>query len=189
MNYMLGEDQTAPAGLILDIISPTDANQVAADMAELVKTYYPGNILTQELNPDLWRKLGFDAYSGPIPGWLKTVVAWERTNKTSLDKNTATAFTTQLFQNTNVYRSDDNDDYIRAWTDLDAQGRLPDTMKKPWTYTAPAGGLLSDVAGAAGKAVGSAASGMGAGVGVLLLGAVAVYAAVTVFLPKMLLKK
>lgn len=174
MQYTLGIDETKPAAPFVRIVAPTDIQKVSMAMAELIKGYYPGLDL---LNPSLWRKLGFSAVEGPLVTFVQRVVSRERELKQSLTADGSEYFLDYLL-NTYGYRADDLADYMKAYVDLVRQGSVPKSIMEPWDYTPTT--FAQDVGAATGAATKSIAP--------LLLGAIAVYAAVTVLLPKLILR-
>jgi hypothetical protein len=185
MNYeLLGIDETQPAPAFVRLVVTPDITEATNNIETLIRAYYPGF-----LNFDAIRKIGINLnpWSDKIMGFLQTVVDYERTIQQTLTRDNEAAFRDKVHEQHADYRDDDVTDYFRAWNELLAAGRIPDTLTRPWGYTPTT--IAQDVGAAVGQTASSASkSGVG-DIAPLVLGAIAVYAAVTVFLPKMLLKK
>jgi hypothetical protein len=168
MHY-LGIDETKPGLLYVRDFSPTDLDKVETEIVRRVMGYYPGIDL---LNADLWRKLGFAG--GPVYEYLQQMMDLERRWNKSMDAGNAPEFNTEI-QSVYATNSQDLIDYSRAYTEALAEGLVPETISKPWTYTATS--VVQDV-------------GAGVQMGVktfwpLILGGVAVYALAAAFLPNL----
>lgn len=185
MQYeVLGIDETSPAPVFVRLVVTPDITQATNDIEALIRAYYPGF-----LNFDAIRKIGINLnpWSDKIMGFVQTVVDYERVVTQTLTRDNEAAFRDKVHEQHADYRDDDVTDYFRAWNELLAAGKLPSTLTQPWGYTPTT--IAQDVGAAAGEAA-SAASKSGIGdIAPLVLGAIAVYAAVTVFLPKMLLSR
>jgi hypothetical protein len=180
----LGIDETQPAPLFVRLAVTPDITEVTNAIETLIKSYYPGF-----LNFDAMRKIGFslNPWSDKIMGFVSTVIDCERAAGQTLTRDNESAFRDKVHERHPDYRDDDVTDYFRAWNDLISAGRIPATITQPWNYTPTT--ISQDAGTALGQAASSAsASGIG-DIAPLVLGAIAVYAAVTVFLPKMLLNR
>lgn len=172
----IGIDETQPALPFVRLVAPTDIQQVAAELSRIIKDYYPGFDL---LNPDLWRKLGFSTLEGPLIDFLQRLVQVERERGDSLTASNISSYYVAM-KDRYGYSTEDLNDYLRAFTEAAAAGLVPDTILKPYSYTPTT--AAEDVAQTVSRTVIPT-------LGPLLLGALAIYAAVTVLLPKLILRK
>lgn len=172
MQYTYGADETQPAGPFIRVIAPTDIQQVAEQMARVLKDSYPGIDL---LNTRLWHLIGAFVYSGPIVEWLQRVIALEREWRASLNESSADRFKNEL-RSRHGYTVDDVVDYNRAYLQVMREGLVPDSIRVPWTYQPET--VAADI--------GKGAADVMKSVWPYLLGAVAVYAAVSAFAPNLI---
>jgi hypothetical protein len=177
----LGVDQTQPGLPFVRDLMPTDIRTVTDGMEEYIRKYFPGF-----LNFDAIRLVGvnLNPWSDRIMNFVKTVVDVERSLQATLTRDNEPLFRDKHHEQHPKVSDSDVSTYFRAWYDMTSAGRIPSSISKPWDYTPTT--LAQDIGTAVGQGSQSAmSSGLG-NLTPLILGAIAVYAGVTVFLPKML---
>lgn len=172
MHYQLGADETQAAGLFVRLVAPTEVQKISARMAQIIKGYYAG---VDWLNAYLWRILGVSTLEGPLIDFLTNMIALERERRDSLNEATAGEYKATL-RARHGYDVDQVVDYVRAYLQCMKEGLVVQAIQEPWTYTPTT--IAQDVGGVATGTVKALTP--------LLLGAVAVYAFVSVFLPNLL---
>lgn len=172
MHFTLGVDETQPAPIFVRVIDPTDIQNVASEMARIIKDYFPG---VDMLNTDLWHLIGAYTYSGPIMDFLQRLIALQREWKQSLTKSTQDQFKAAL-QSRHQYSDMDISFYIRAYLQALQGGSVPQSIQQPWNYQPSS--AATDVGKVAAESLKS--------VWPYLFGAVAIYGLVTAFLPNLI---
>jgi len=176
MHYQLSADEQQPNTVpFLRMVAPTDIQKVAERMRNIITGYYTG---IDVLNFALWRKIGMTSLEGPLVDFLTRMMQWERDNKQSLVRDGSEYFVDYMMQKF-AYNANDLADYVKAYLDALEGGMVPPTISEPWDYTPTTTG--EDVAKGAAAGVKTLAP--------LILGIVAVYAAVTVLVPKLILQR
>lgn len=162
MNYeYLGQLEQHETGLPFSrLVIGTDFDRTARKIVDRIKDYYPG---VDFLNAGLWRKLGWNPSDGPVGQFLRHYIVLAGRWKEALDASNRGRFADAMVERYDM-RREDVSDYIRALLELSQAGAVPDTIRKPWTYEYEPPSLER----AAGKAV--------AGIILLVIGGVAVYA-------------
>lgn len=167
MYYQIGVDETQPAPPFVRIVAPTDIQKVAAEMCRIIKDYYPGIDI---LNIDLWRKVGFDG--APVIEFLQRMIGLSRERKDSIDDTTINDYKT-ILRTRYGYDVQDMVDYTRAFLQAKREGLVPNSILRPYEYEPTT--VTQDVIKTITKDFGP-----------LILGAIAVYALVSVFLPNVI---
>ena len=184
----LGADQTDPGLPAFRDLFKTDITKVVNGMEEYVRKYYPGL-----LNFDAIRLIGvtlIDPWSPRIMDFVKTVLDVERSISATLTRDNESIFRDKHHEQHPSVSDADVSVYFRAWNDMMAAGRIPESIAKPWSYVPTT--LMQDIGKGVGEFIGAGAKPLadkGLNIPMLVFGAIAVYAGVTVFLPKMLLGK
>jgi hypothetical protein len=124
----LGRDEQSTSGWFVRTLNPTDLEQVAYDMRNLLKEKLPWDYI----NPQLWRMIGMDG--GPLLTWLKRVVLYARQRQISLAPETAGEFEQYLISEFD-YPPDDTQLYLETYLDLYRANKIPQTIRQPWGYT------------------------------------------------------
>jgi hypothetical protein len=169
MQYTLGIDETKAGLPFVRMIAPTEFDQVISIMLRRIKGYHGG---IDFLNPGLWLEIG--AEGGPVKDYLTYVMDIARTTKTAMTPENAPDFNTQIKEKYGL-NSGYLIEYSKAYLECVETGEVPKEIREPWSYEPTS--VAQDVG-----------SGVTAGVktlGPLILGAVAVYALVSAFLPNL----
>ena len=176
VNRYMGADETAASTIpFIRFLNPTDVQDVVQALRDKIATYHGG---LDVLNPFLWMEVGLNNAEGPVYDFVQRLIEWERVNQATVTAKNGEVFLDHMTRSYE-YNLKHLADYVKAFTSLVAESRVPSTIAQPWGYTPTS--AAEDV----GAAVATATTKMAP----LLLGALAVYAAVTVLIPKLILRK
>ncbi len=165
MHYMSG-DETAPGLPFIRLVNPTDFDKTLSKMVELYNAQYPGIA---------WS----DLFGWGMSDWLKHVIDLSREWKTGIvDSASAGTFNAAIFARYPKANPEQMQKYAEAYLLALAASAVPASVQKPWSYTPTE---VGDGIALGSKAVVKSMT-------PLILGAVAVYALVSAFLPNLISK-
>jgi hypothetical protein len=159
MHY--GEDETQAGLPFVRLFNPTEFDTAISKMISeynAIKPWYNLNLFSTEMQD-----------------WLTHVIDEEKIRQTTLTAQNAPDFNEAIKAKYPDMDSGNMIDYTTCYLNAQAAGAVAQAISHPWTYTPTEGTAISD-----------AATGVVKSVTPLILGAVAVYALFSAFLPNLI---
>lgn len=168
----LGRDEQSRTAPVVNLINPTDLDQITKRMYDLIREYYNWDWI----NPQLQYRIGggplwFGLAGEPIREFLTRLILEMRKRERSLLKAGSIAEYKTILKNKYGYSDKALSDYFRALRELIDAGHVPESISHPWDYQPTS----------IGEDVGNVVAGK---LGLYLLAGIAIYGLSTTIIPQ-----
>jgi len=174
----LGRDEQRPEMLFLRLVSPSELQQAAWAMNDLIRRAY----IWDFVNSKVWSLIGWDMDSKTTP-WLREMVsAGQKSKKTLTSDNKAWMVS---ISNTLGHDNWHSTEYVKYYLKAKAGGQVSRNIWEPFSYVEEASGPVADAARASAQVLSDSAKTLI----VPIVAIVAAYGLVTVAMPKLVAQK